>query len=75
MRNGYALPTEGASHSNRDRPLGLARIDARLAASTTAEVDARRDLLRVGVHDDVEVTAAGAPAGQRVTQVFCSKAT
>lgn len=62
MRNGYALCTEA----------GLASIDARLAASTPAEIDALRDLLRVGVHADVEVTATGAPEGQRVTQVFCS---
>ena len=62
MRNGYALCSEA----------GLASIDARLASSTPAEVDALRDLLRVGVHADVEVTATGAPEGQRVTQVFCS---
>lgn len=62
MQNGYALCSEA----------GLAAIDARLAASTPAEVDALRDLLRLGVHADVEVTANGAPEGQRVTQVFCS---
>ena len=62
MRNGYALCSES----------GLASIDARLATSTRAEIDALRDLLRVGVHADVEVTATGAPEGQRVTQVFCS---
>ena len=62
MRNGYALCSDA----------GLAAIDARLAKSTPAEIDALRDLLRVGVHADVEVTATGAPEGQRVTQVFCS---
>jgi hypothetical protein len=60
MRNGYALCT-------RD---GLAEIDARLAAANAAQVDAWRDLLRIGVHWDVEVTeAASAPT---VSQAFCS---
>jgi len=52
MRNGYALCPDA----------GLAAIDARLAKSTPAEIDALRDLLRVGVHADVEVTATGAAA-------------
>jgi hypothetical protein len=65
MRNGYALCTEA----------GLTRITAQLASMSARERDDLRDLLRVGVHADVEVTA-GADTGIRaphaVTQVFCS---
>lgn len=65
MRNGYALCTEA----------GLSRITAQLAAMSASERDGLRDLLRVGVHADVEVTAGadtdtGGP--HQVTQVFCS---
>jgi len=62
MRNGYALCT----------PAQLTTINTRLAATSPGERDAVRDRLRVGVHHDVQVTAPGASAGQRVTQVFCS---
>ncbi|MCC6990028.1 MAG: hypothetical protein IT181_13575 [Acidobacteria bacterium] len=63
MRNGYALCTEA----------GLARITAQLAAMSASERDGLRDLLRVGVHADVEVTAgADSRAPHVVTQVFCS---
>lgn len=74
MRNGYALGTRE----------GLGEIDARLAAANPAQVDAWRDLLRVGVHWDVEVTGArsgvadasvGGPeagSGPIVSQAFCS---
>lgn len=62
MQNGYAL-----CHDD-----GLAAIHAHLAQQSPEQIDALRDLLRVGVHADVQVTLPGAPAGQRVTQVFCS---
>lgn len=62
MRNGYLLPT----------PQGLQAIDDHLAGCSPAAIDALRGLLRVGVHWDVEVTDPGAPAGQTVTQVYCS---
>ncbi len=65
MRNGYALCTEA----------GLARITAQLAAMSASERDALCNLLRVGVHADVEVTAsvdADARVPHQVTQVFCS---
>lgn len=62
MRNGYALCT----------PAQLATINARLAAMTADQRDVLRDRLRVGVHQDVQVTAPGAAPEQRVTQVFCS---
>lgn len=62
MRNGYALCT----------PDGLASIAARLEAMSPRERDGLRDRLRVGVHADVQVTSEGAPADQRVTQVFAS---
>jgi len=62
MRNGYALCT-------RD---GLASIEARLAAADAAQVDAWRDLLRIGVHWDVEVTPAPDESRPTVSQAFCS---
>lgn len=74
MRNGYALCTRE----------GLGEIDARLAAANAAQVDAWRDLLRIGVHWDVEVTGArdrftdagvgrtDAGSGPIVSQAFCS---
>lgn len=60
MRNGYALATKS----------GLAAVTGRLAAMDTGQRNDVRDLLRVGVHRDVEVTAAD--AGHLVSQVFCS---
>lgn len=62
MRNGYALCT-------RD---GLAEIEARLAAASAGQVDALRDLLRIGLHWDVEVTDARDEPRPVVSQVFCS---
>jgi len=62
MRNGYLLPS----------PQGLRAIDDHLTRCSPEEIDALRGLLRVGVHWDVEVTNPGAPAGQTVTQVYCS---
>mgnify|MGYP006273095755 CR=1 FL=1 len=61
MRNGYALCT----------PDGLDRVRQTLAGMTAGQRDALRDLLRVGVHWDVEVTSAERP-DQLVSQVFCS---
>lgn len=72
MRNGYAMAS-GA---------GLAAIAGHLTSSTPEEVDRLRGLLRIGVHQDVEVTDAEpgsrdegrAPhhAGPLVSQAFCS---
>jgi len=50
----------------------LAAIGALLRAMSTAELDALRDLLRIGVHRDVEVTGGDAPQRQCVSQAFCS---
>ena len=61
MRNGYAMCSEP----------GLAKIDRRLASATGAEIDALRDLLRIGLHWNVEVTDAPDPR-PRVSQAFCS---
>lgn len=61
MRNGYALCTKD----------GLTKINRRLEASSAQEAGALRDLLRIGVHQQVEVTD-GVDRSQRVTQAFCS---
>ena len=58
MRNGYALCTES----------GLVSIERKLDAMSAAELDSLRDQLRVGLHQDVEVTATRL----LVSQVFCS---
>lgn len=62
MRNGYALCTRE----------GLAEIHRRIAGATPAEVDAWRDLLRIGVHQDIEVTDASDAPRPTVSQAFCS---
>ncbi len=62
MRNGYAECT----------PEGLREIANHLARLDINERDALRDRLRIGVHWNVEVTDASAPADHRVTQAFCS---
>jgi hypothetical protein len=62
MKNGYALCTEP----------GLAEIDARLAGADDAQCDAWRDLLKIGVHWDVEVTDALHAPRPTVSQAFCS---
>lgn len=62
MQNGYAMCSEA----------GLASITERLARMSAADVDALRDRLRVGLHQDVQVTLEGTSPDQRVTQVFCS---
>jgi hypothetical protein len=61
MRNGYALCTTR----------GLATIDRILCASGGARLGELRDLLRIGLHWNVEVTDA-AGARPLVSQAFCS---
>jgi hypothetical protein len=61
MRNGYALCSEE----------GLATIDRQLAAQDRQGLDELRQLLRVGIHWDVQVTDAPEP-NPVVSQVFCS---
>jgi hypothetical protein len=60
MRNGYALPTAE----------GLKQVSKRLSGIDDSERDELRQLLRVGLHRDTEVTIAAAP--HLVTQVYCS---
>lgn len=62
MRNGYALCTHG----------GLLAIEDLIATRDEVSRDALRSKLAIGLHRDVEVTAAGEPRGQRVSQAFCS---
>lgn len=62
MRNGYALATSS----------GLAAISRHLACLTPAETDALRGKLRIGLHQDVEVTDARGPDRPLVSQAFCS---
>lgn len=61
MRNGYAMASA----------TGLQQVRQWLAAATPAQVDALRAALRVGVHEDVEVTR-GRQTGHAITQVFGS---
>jgi hypothetical protein len=61
MQNGYALCSES----------GLAAITRTLGAMADHERDALRDLLRVGLHWDVQVTGLGR-TDLRVSQAFCS---
>ena len=61
MSNGYALCTEQ----------GLVKINHRLTAATPTEIAALRDLLRIGLQWDVEVTDSLAQ-GIHVSQAFCS---
>jgi hypothetical protein len=61
MRNGYALCTES----------GLDTIGHKLRALSPAETDGFRDLLRMGVHWDAQVTRTQRP-DQHVSQAFCS---
>ena len=61
MRNGYALPTATE----------LAAVDGALRDATPGERDVLRGLLRVGLHEDVEVTDGSRP-GPVVNQIFCS---
>jgi len=61
MRNGYALCTDK----------GLTAIDRSLAASSDEQINELRDLLRIGLHWNVEVTDASNPR-PLVSQAFCS---
>ncbi|GAA0283338.1 hypothetical protein LNAOJCKE_1577 [Methylorubrum aminovorans] len=61
MRNGYALPT-------RD---GLMAIAEHLGAANENALNDLRGRLRLGLHQDVEVTDGPAP-GPLVSQIFCS---
>jgi hypothetical protein len=61
MRNGYALCSEA----------GLNAVNQLIERLATVERASLGDLLRVGVHRDVEVTDTES-RGQRVSQVFCS---
>jgi hypothetical protein len=62
MQNGYALATKA----------GLDAIGEYLGALTPDQMDFLRGKLRVGIHRDVEVTAAAGPERPRVSQAFCS---
>jgi hypothetical protein len=60
MRNGYALASED----------GLVEISNRLRACDDSELDELRQLLRIGVHWDTQVTLNG--SGHLVSQAYCS---
>lgn len=62
MQNGYALFRRGAVDA----------MSSYVASLDDAGRDAIRRRLRIGLHWDVEVTRADAPAGQIVSQAFCS---
>lgn len=62
MRNGYALCSDE----------GLAAIGTLLRSCPAPERDALRAALAIGLHHDVEVTAAPGPVRPRVSQAFCS---
>jgi hypothetical protein len=62
MQNGYALATKD----------GLHKITKYLHGLTEAEKDLLRGKLRIGLHHNVEVTAAPGPNRPYVTQAFCS---
>jgi len=60
MRNGYALATEN----------GLDVISKRIESSTESELDAIRQLLRIGIQWNTEVTIA--ESKHKVSQAYCS---
>ena len=62
MRNGYALADTDT----------LSTIKAALEAANADELDVLRARLRIGMHQDVEVTVPGAPMSHCVSQVYCS---
>jgi hypothetical protein len=62
MQNGYALLD----------PQTVRAISQHIQSLDEAGRDALRAQLRIGLHSDTEVTADGAPSGQRVTQALCS---
>jgi hypothetical protein len=61
-RNGYALATRA----------GLGLISTYLASAGPETIDDLRSCLRIGLHADVEVTAAATLPGPVVSQAFCS---
>jgi len=62
MSNGYAL----------DCPNGLVTINQQLGQLSEDGLDALRQKLRIGIHTGIEVTLHDAPAGQIVSQAYCS---
>ena len=66
MRNGYALPTRAS----------LDAIAEYLGAADEAALEALRGRLRLGLHQNVEVTngaaSGGSAPGPLVSQIFCS---
>ena len=62
MSNGYALATRA----------GVELIGGYLASAGPKTVDDIRSRLRIGLHEDVEVTASAALPGPVVSQAFCS---
>jgi hypothetical protein len=62
MQNGYALATKD----------GLHKITKYLDELAQAEKDHLRGKLRIGLHHNVEVTAAPGPKRPHVSQAFCS---
>ncbi len=60
MRNGYAMATR----------IGLSRISERLSASSEPERDELRQLLRIGLQSNTQVTLRG--CRHVVSQVYCS---
>lgn len=62
MRNGYAMCTQA----------GLDAIAAHVQSADSPSASGLGNLLRIGVHWDVEVTDAPESARQTVSQAFCS---
>jgi hypothetical protein len=62
MRNGYAMLRQGA----------LEKVDAMLADASMRQLDDWRDLLRIGLHWNVQVTLPEADEEQYVSQAYCS---
>jgi len=60
MQNGYALPTRS----------GLEEVSQRLRAADESELDHLRQLLRIGIHWDTQVTLG--ECAHTVTQAYCS---
>jgi len=63
MKNGYALASDETT---------LETIGDAISNASPSKRDQWRSLLRIGLHHEVEVTAAGPGCGQLVTQAFCS---
>lgn len=62
MSNGYLMV----------RPQALQTIDRILRDASQSQLDAWRDLLRIGVHWNVQVTLPGVGERQYVSQAYCS---